>query len=188
MKLIVGLGNVGEPYRYSRHNIGFRIINQLIETGELPEATPNSKFEACVTEGVLASQKVILAKPTTMMNLSGRAVQKLAHFYKIEPEDVWVVYDEVDLEFGKLRIRLGGSSAGHNGVKSLIEMLGDNFGRFRFGVRTAEFDNHPTDKFVLANFSTDEAKQLPEMIKASAEQVLAHLESGELIDTTYSLF
>lgn len=187
MKLIVGLGNAGEPYRYTRHNIGFRIINQIINVSELLEAQPDDKFKACVTEGTLAGQKVILAKPTTMMNLSGQAVQLLTQFYKIDPADVWVVYDEADLEFGKLRVRQGGTSAGHNGIKSVIEVLGENFGRFRFGVRNEHFVAQPTDGFVLAKFTPNEAEQLPAMIEAAASQVLSHLETGELVDKTYDI-
>ncbi|HSX47889.1 MAG TPA: aminoacyl-tRNA hydrolase [Candidatus Nanoarchaeia archaeon] len=187
MKLIIGLGNAGEAYRYTRHNIGFRIINQLAGDAGLPEAKLNDKFKACITEGTLVGQKVILAKPTTMMNLSGQAVQLLVQFYKIDPSDVWVVYDEADLGFGKLRVRQGGASAGHNGIKSVIEVLGENFGRFRFGVRNEHFVVQPTDAFVLSKFTANEAEQLPAMIESAAHQVLSHLETGELVDTTYDI-
>jgi PTH1 family peptidyl-tRNA hydrolase len=187
MKLIVGLGNIGSQYAATRHNLGFMVIDQLIKTAELPESKENTKFKALISEGMLGDEKVILAKPTTMMNLSGEAIGALQRFYKTAPEDIWIVHDDLDLVFGKLRVRLGGGSAGHNGLKSIIEAVGENFGRFRIGISNTRLNNPvATDAFVLAEFDVTEQESLSSIISQTAKLVTDHLHA-ELIDTTYSL-
>jgi PTH1 family peptidyl-tRNA hydrolase len=143
MKLIVGLGNPGEKYETTRHNLGFMVVEHFLKDFESNADTlwtANSRVKSDVAlidwqpkEGKL--EKVILAKPKTYMNNSGLAVNLLASFYKVSPADIWVLYDELDLPMGALRIRFGGAAAGHHGVESIIETLGtDKFWRFRMGI------------------------------------------------------
>jgi peptidyl-tRNA hydrolase, PTH1 family len=176
MKLIVGLGNAGKEYEKTRHNVGFMVIDRLVEGSDLPACTLNDKFKAEIVEGNLSGEKVLLVKPQTMMNLSGQTVGKLAAFYKLDPSDVWVIYDDADLEFGKLRIRRGGSSGGHNGINSIIEHFGENFVRIRFGV----LNDHPSRRnaanFVLSKFLPSEMEKLPNMIEQTAQYIMEQLE------------
>lgn len=187
MKLIVGLGNIGDKFKDTRHNLGFRVVDVLAQTWQLQSLAESSKFQASIGETAVAAEKLLLAKPTTYMNLSGQSVLKLVNFYKLRPEDVWVIYDEADLEFGRLRIRLGGSSAGHNGVKSVAEAIGENFWRFRIGIKSARLGVTPTDQFVLDKFSKEERGLLPTIIERTAAHVVKHLSGTDPIDTTYDL-
>ena len=134
MKLIVGLGNPGAKYQQTRHNLGFMVLDKLGEKLTPVEKTfwqESKKFNALL----LKTEKAILMKPQTFMNASGIAVAKVANFYKIKPQDIWIIHDEVDLPLGKTRIRLGGGTAGHRGIESIIKQLGhDQFIRFRLGI------------------------------------------------------
>lgn len=172
-KLIVGLGNPGSKYAQTRHNLGFLILDALIKE-KAPSQTfsKESKFESEMASFVSDQTKYILAKPTTFMNLSGQAVQKIMAFYNVELQDLLIIHDDLDLPFGKIRYSRSSGPAGHNGVKSLIESLGTkNFTRLRYGIMT---ENKPTQMetadFVLQNFSLEELavleKQLPSLIQA----------------------
>lgn len=186
MKLIVGLGNVGDKYQNTRHNIGFGVIDLVaIGFGKQPsDFSSHSKASADVLD-LKSTHNCILVKPTTMMNLSGQAVGELARFYKIDSEDVWVAYDDVDMEFGQLRIRKGGpTGGGHNGVKSIIAHLGENFWRIRVGVANEYLITTPTDKFVLDNFSADEASKLPDLLNSVAVLIENAVDEGDLSDHT----
>lgn len=133
MKLIVGLGNPGPQFAETRHNIGFQIVEQLARQHVFQSR--KMQFNAIVISGALGSEKVLLARPLTYMNESGRAVASLLRWLKLEPADLLVVYDEIDLPLGKLRMRPDGGSAGHNGMRSIIQSLGtDVFPRLRIGV------------------------------------------------------
>ena len=188
MKLLVGLGNMGAQYSKTRHNLGFMVIDQLIQKRELPPCTLNDKFQAEIVEGRVGEEKLLLAKPTTMMNLSGEAIGKLARFYKIDPFDVWVIHDDLDLAFGKLRVRQGGGSAGHNGLKSIIDAIGENFGRFRIGIQNDQLKNPiAPDAFVLSQFDETELANVPKIIENTAQIVLDRLHSSSLEDTSYNL-
>src|SRR3989338_5132837 len=116
MKLIVGLGNPGEKYKNTRHNAGFMVDARVAEAFGFEKFKDAEKFKCQLTEGLIAGEKVILAKPQTYMNLSGQAVQLLQNFYKLEPTDVLIIYDDVEIPLGSLRIREGGTSGGHNGI------------------------------------------------------------------------
>ncbi len=186
MKLIVGLGNIGFEYPLTRHNVGFLLAQELASQNDAQIDNNSEKFKALTTQVEVVGEKVLLALPTTMMNLSGDAVGALTHFYKIDPSDVWVLYDEIDLAFGKLRIRQGGGDAGHNGIKSIISAIGDGFVRFRFGIGTERHPDHDTADFVLSKFSPEEQEKLSNMLKKAVEILTAHLE-GQVEDTTYSL-
>jgi PTH1 family peptidyl-tRNA hydrolase len=156
--LIVGLGNIGKEYDGTRHNIGFACVDAFAESHEFPAWTEKKDLKSQITYKTLGSTRVILAKPTTFMNLSGEAVQAIAHFYKIPPASIVVVHDELDIPFGQIRVRQGGSSAGNNGLKSLLQHLEENFWRIRIGIK-AETRMAAAD-FVLAKFSADEQKHL----------------------------
>lgn len=154
MKLIVGLGNPGDKYEHNRHNIGFKIADKLLDKNAF--SSWRDKFSAHIAEGRIGNEKAVLVKPMTYMNESGQAVQRAAHFYKIQPEDVIVIHDELDLAPGKARTKMGGGHAGHNGLRSIQKHLGTpDFLRLRCGI------GHPGDKarvhnYVLGNFSKEE--------------------------------
>jgi PTH1 family peptidyl-tRNA hydrolase len=173
MKLIVGLGNVGDRYTETRHNIGFKVINLVAEQLEATSWRVEAKFKAAVAEATIDDEKIILAKPGTMMNLSGGAVQRIMQFYKINLEDVLVIHDEVDLELGKLQLKQGGGSAGHNGVASVIDSVGANFWRLRCGVANEHIRNViPTIDFVLQRFEAGEREAVDTMITTAAGQMI----------------
>jgi peptidyl-tRNA hydrolase, PTH1 family len=173
MKLIVGLGNIGPQYAQTRHNIGFMIADELAKRLHADWRT-ESKFQAAIAENQSdAGEKYLLTKPHTMMNLSGEAVQKLMQFYKIAPADVWVVCDDLDTPFGKLCIRSGGSSGGHQGLASLIEHIGTGFTRVRVGISMNDRTREPSEIYVLRPFNSDEQTQLSTLINAAAT-ILEH--------------
>ena len=188
MKLIIGLGNVGEQYHATRHNIGFGVVEMIaIGFGKKPsDFSKHSKAQA-ETLDLKTTHDCILVKPTTMMNLSGQAIGELARFYKVDPADVWVIYDEVDMQFGQLRIRRGGGSAGHNGIKSIIQHIGDGFWRIRLGIANQYLSTTPTDKFVLDPFMAGEAAQIPQILEKTARLVEDSLLAGDLKDHTQNL-
>ena len=167
MILIVGLGNIGEKYAQSRHNLGFMVLDELAEK-MLPLAKTkwqeNKKFNS---QFIRIDPQTILVKPQTMMNASGFAVAKMANFYHIEPAEMWVIHDDVDLPLGKIKIRLGGGSGGHRGIDSMIEQLGtDKFVRFRLGIGEANRGkDRLLEKYVLENFTSNETSKVRQMIK-----------------------
>ena len=184
--LIIGLGNPGDKYAMTRHNAGFMILDALAE--KLEEGfTPTPDMHADVIETNVDGAKVILAKPATFMNNSGEAVAALAHRYNIPTCDIWVVYDEVALPFGVLRVRLEGSAGGHNGVKNVIEHLkAEDFVRFRFGVdeQPAEMD---LANWVLSRFKPEEQKALPDMVSRVADKLLEAINAGTVEGVTENL-
>lgn len=162
MKLIIGLGNPEEKYKNTRHNVGFRMLDAFAkEKGIKWQA--RDKFKASVAEFTHEVEKVILAKPTTYYNLSGEAGRPIADFYKIAPEDILIIHDELALPFGTIRTRIGGSDAGNNGIKSLNQHLGPNTARIRIGVYNDLRDRIDDADFVLGNFTSDEDKILSEL-------------------------
>lgn len=173
MKLILGLGNPEDRYAGTRHNFGFRVLDALREKIEFTEWKLDQKFKAEVSEGKVGKEKVLLVKPQTFVNLSGEAARALLDFYKPHIEHFIVVHDDIDLPFGTIRIREGGSSGGHNGIKNLIAHFGtENFPRIRLGTANALLDTETAEEFVLQQFAKDEEKELPKII----EQVVAALE------------
>lgn len=185
MRLVVGLGNPGREYQETRHNLGFRVIEELLDN--YPDAIKKNQFNCEVFETAQADGKVLLAMPQTMMNLSGESVSRLVHFYKIDLSDLWVIYDDVDLPFGQLRVRRGNSAGGHNGVKSVIGLVGGDFWRFRFGIANAHLSATPTDRFVLGKFEAQERNALPQMIAQTVQIILDELRQTQPKDTTYNL-
>jgi len=177
LKLIVGLGNIGEEYNNTRHNVGFMVVDEICQKYKLnTKAEKKLKADMCVT--MLNGETIILAKPTTFVNLSGDCVSKIANFYKIQSQDIWVISDDLALDFGTIRVRVGGSSGGHNGLKDIISKVGEDFARFRIGIKNEMLDKAPTEKFVLQKFNREELENLEEVIKKSSETVLDALQNG----------
>lgn len=155
--LIVGLGNPGRKYEESHHNAGFMALDSL--AAQLGASVTRAKFDALTGQAVLAGKKVLLMKPQTFMNLSGKAVGAAANFYKLQPQQVLVLVDDIALAPGKLRIRPSGSAGGHNGIKSIIGALGtQDFPRIRIGVGERRGGEADLADFVLASFSTADRK------------------------------
>jgi peptidyl-tRNA hydrolase, PTH1 family len=169
-QLIVGLGNPGAKYDRTRHNIGFDVVDQLAQWWQV-SLSEQKKFQGLFGEGMVGGKKVRLLKPTTYMNNSGQAIRAVVDWYKLPPESVLVIYDEMALPIGKLRLRLSGSAGGHNGMKSAIAHLGSqNFPRLRIGIGSAD-SNKDTVSHVLGKFSPNEANLMNEAIKLAAEAV-----------------
>jgi PTH1 family peptidyl-tRNA hydrolase len=169
MKLIVGLGNPGSEYTHTRHNVGFMAVDSFLEQHACTSC--GSKFPATIAETRVGSEKVLVVKPTTFMNLSGQAVVPILQFYKLDAAtDLLVVHDEIDLPFGTLREAFNSSHAGHNGVRNIIEELGhQNFHRLRIGVESRGSDNpQDTSSFVLTRFTASEEKELTDTILPGA--------------------
>ena len=167
MFLIVGLGNPGKEYDGTRHNIGFAAVDYIADKYNIE--LNRRKFKGVFGEGFINGKKVILLKPTTYMNLSGESIREVINFYKISNEEVIVIYDDISLEVGRLRIREKGSHDGHNGIKSIIANLGtDVFPRVKIGVGAPKGN---LVSHVLGKFSEDEIEILRETIKASSEAV-----------------
>ena len=161
MHLIVGLGNPGREYEKTRHNVGFIAIDYLAE--QIGVKMTKIKFKGVCGEGFIGTEKCVLLKPQTFMNLSGQSVLEAAQFYKIPAENIIVVYDDVTLEVGKVRIRPSGSAGGHNGMKNIIYLLGsDEFPRVRFGVGAPE---HDLADHVLGHFNDEDGVAVTRAIK-----------------------
>lgn len=179
MKLILGLGNPGEKYQKTRHNFGFRAVEAFGEKYDFPQFQLEKKFKAEISEKKIGAEKIFLAKPQTFMNLSGETAISLLNFYKPHLHDFLVIYDDVDLPFGSLRVREGGGSGGHNGVKDLIKHFGtESFARIRLGIANELLDVMPTEEFVLGKFSKDEEKEIPKILDKTVEETRLKLESG----------
>ena len=166
MQLIVGLGNPGNEYRHHRHNIGFMALDAIARAHNFPGF--KSKFNGLIAEGNIQGAKVLLLKPQTFMNRSGNSVGAAAKFYKIPPQDITVLYDELDLAPGKVRVKIGGGTGGHNGLRSIDPVIGNNYQRVRLGI------GHPGHKdlvtrHVLGNFAKADAQWLEPLLDAIGE-------------------
>lgn len=173
MKLIVGLGNPGKEYEKTRHNCGFMVLDALQD--RLQVSINQNKFNGLYVKTKYKGEDVILLKPQTYMNNSGESIQQFMKFFKIDKEDIVVVYDDLDMPVGKLRLRQAGSAGGHNGIKSIISHIGgQDFKRIRVGI-----DRHPYMKvvdYVLSKFTKEESKQIEEGIENACQAVLVYLE------------
>ena len=177
MYIIAGLGNPGRQYAHTRHNVGFDTIDILAEKYHISVDT--AKHRALCGKGMIEGQRVILAKPLTYMNLSGESVRALADFYKIDPEEeLIVVYDDISLEPGQLRIRGKGSAGGHNGVKSLIAHLGTQvFKRVKVGVGEKP-QGYDLADYVLGHFAKDERQMVEDALVRAADAVVCMMTDG----------
>jgi len=179
MLILAGLGNPGPKYADNRHNIGFMAADAIVRRHNLPAW--RRRFQADATEGVLGGEKVLILKPQTFMNESGRSLGEAARFFKVAPERVFVVYDELDLKSGKIRVKWGGGNGGHNGIRSTEAHLGKNFCRVRLGI------GHPGDKekvlgHVLGDFAKADRSWLDPLLDAIADHV------GDLVSGSENRF
>ena len=182
MKLIVGLGNPGAQYKGTRHNVGFAVLDELARRASVSfESAPAdalmARWRRNVGVGSGGADDVLLVKPLTFMNLSGQAVGELARYFKIDVADLLVVVDEAQLPLGKLRARSRGSAGGHNGLKSVIAHLGDEFARLRLGVGRGD-DRRNLADHVLTRFDKDEAAEVDRMIARGADAAETFIISG----------
>lgn len=174
--LLIGLGNPGREYKGDRHNIGFMLIDRL--AGEAGVRFERVRFQSLVASGRLVGVRVILAKPQTFMNASGRAVSQLARFFKVAPACLMVAYDDLDLPLGTIRLRSGGGSGGHRGMASIVEALGSgDFPRLRLGIGRPPGRMDPAD-YVLEPFGTQEEPRRDLMLVQAAEAVETFLRVG----------
>jgi PTH1 family peptidyl-tRNA hydrolase len=176
VKIIVGLGNPGIPYEWSRHNIGFMVVNRFAEIHHITVGT--RRFKSLFGKGSIDSEPVILAKPMTFMNRSGEAVAKIVPFFKVGMKDLIVIHDDLDLPFGKLRIKQRGGDGGHQGIRSVIESMGGNsFLRLKIGIGRPLREMDPAE-YVLTPFSAREKSSLDEALTRSAECLAVILREG----------
>lgn len=175
--IVVGLGNPGPKYDWTRHNVGFLVIDELADRANIP--VQRVKYKALTNTTKLGGKSVLLMKPVTYMNLSGEAVGQAARFYKVPPERVLVISDDVSLPQGKLRIRRSGSAGGHNGLKSIIARLGSqDFPRVKIGVGAKPHPDYDLADWVLSTFSQQEEKALAPIWDQAGEAALAVLTLG----------
>jgi PTH1 family peptidyl-tRNA hydrolase len=179
MKLIVGLGNPGKKYEQTRHNAGFRAV-RAYHTLHIEDFDGwKKKFEGEVAEGRVGGEKTVLLLPQTYMNESGTAVRQAADFWHVEPKDVILVYDELDIPVGSLRIRANGSAGGHNGMKSVLSHLGtEEVPRMRIGIKGEHAEGVPAEDYVLGRFTADEEVLLATAIKTTVEALDTALGEG----------
>lgn len=163
--LIVGLGNPGEEYTGSRHNTGFMCLDEFARKNDFGPWVAKKDLKCEMTSQTLGDTRVILCKPQTFMNLSGEAVQALQHFYKLNNTQTIVVHDELDVNFGQIRMRVGGASAGNNGIKSVSQHVGEDYGRVRVGIGPKKPEQIDAADFVLQDFSKAEQAKLPDMLR-----------------------
>lgn len=166
MRLIVGLGNPGPKYAANRHNVGYMAVDEIVRRHSF--GPYRSRFQALVAEGALDGARLQAMKPLTFMNESGRAVGEAVRFHKIEPQDVLVIHDELDLAPGKIKVKLGGGTAGHNGLRSIDAHIGPDFWRLRIGI------GHPGDKnlvhpYVLSDFFREDVEWVGKLLESIAE-------------------
>ncbi len=175
MKLIAGLGNIGEKYCFTRHNTGFMVVDRwaLEENASFKQ---DSKLKCFMTKIKFNGEDIILIKPTTYMNLSGEAVRAVADYYKIKLEDIIIIYDDIALNLGKIRLRANGSDGGHNGIKSIIQHLNSNkFDRIKVGIGP---QIGPSENYVLQNFSKTQLEELKPILDKSIDAAKSIITDG----------
>ncbi|MEI8389159.1 MAG: aminoacyl-tRNA hydrolase [bacterium] len=177
MKIIAGLGNPGEKYKNTRHNIGF-MATEALASGHNIKGTFSTKFNAIIGKGMINKEEVIIVQPLTYMNLSGEAVSKIMNWYKVDLADLFVVFDDVSLDIGKIRLREEGSAGSHNGIKSIISCCGgQKFPRLKIGIGPNPGE-HLWASYVLEKFTDEESKILKKIIPLSVEAMEDYLLMG----------
>ena len=180
MKLVVGLGNPGPKYARNRHNVGFMVVDQLRSLAGFPDW--REKFSGEFTKGSVAGEDVVLLKPMTYMNDSGRSVQAAAAFFHVGRDaesEMLVIHDELDVPFGEVRLKIGGGHAGHNGLRSMMDVLGGAFARVRVGIgRPPPAFRGDVADFVLQDFDSLEAATLPDIVNKSADAARQWIDKG----------
>ena len=167
MKLFVGLGNPGERYKLTRHNVGFMVLDKLLQKSTVEGW--DKKFDSFFNKIIIDQKSIILLKPLTFMNVSGHAVQKVKNFYGIDPNNIVIIHDDIDLELGKIKLKKGGGDGGHNGLKSIIKLIGSEFNRIRIGIGRPE--KISVSSYVLNNFREEEVPLLKKIILKSCEGI-----------------
>ncbi|MEC7087964.1 MAG: aminoacyl-tRNA hydrolase [Pseudomonadota bacterium] len=184
MQLIVGLGNPGEKYQYTRHNIGYMAIDNIVSAQQ--DYKIKKKFNSIIYETIIDKNRIILIKPETYMNNSGDAVFQIANFYKIDSKNILVLHDELDIPFGKIRIKSGGGNAGHNGLKSISKKIDNNYTRVRLGI------GHPGNKervngHVMGNFTGSEKEKLNQILNYLTNNIYEILNKKESFIINFEL-
>lgn len=175
MKLLAGLGNIGDKYVFTRHNAGFMAIDKWA-IQENASFKQDSKLKSLITKIKYNGEDIILIKPTTFMNLSGEAVRAVADYYKIDVKDIIIIYDDIALDVGRIRLRANGSDGGHNGIKSIIKHLGtSNFNRIKIGIGP---QIGPSENYVLQNFSKEQLEALKDILEKSINAAKSIFEDG----------
>lgn len=176
MKLIAGLGNIGNKYTFTRHNVGFMLLDSIAINAGL-SFRENSKLKSLIATFKNNGEDYILIKPTTFMNLSGEAVRAVADYYKIQLSDILIVFDDLSLDIGKIRFRANGSDGGHNGIKSVIQHLGSkDVARLKIGIGPQP--NIPSEVFVLQNFSKEELEMLKTTLIKAKDGIACYFTQG----------
>jgi peptidyl-tRNA hydrolase, PTH1 family len=178
MKLIIGLGNSDAHYDGTRHNTGFAVLDAIAAAQHF-EWNTKDKFKTQIAEGMIHNEKVILAKPTTYYNLSGEAVQALKDFYKLANADIVVVHDELALPFGTVRSRGSGSDAGNNGIKNIVQHVGEDFARVRVGIANDHTPAADAADFVLGRLTKEESEQWPHVVRQASELVYQFIDPNK---------
>ena len=179
MLLLVGLGNPSPDNEHNRHNIGFKVIDAINKKFSLSKQKP--KFKGLLTTGIIEDQKVYAIKPLTFMNNSGQAIRELIEYFKIDLKDVFVFHDDLDIEFGKIKAKFAGSSAGHNGIESIDKFIGKDYSRIRIGIGRPDSKEEVADH-VLKNFNEEEKEEMIHTIKKITSSI------SILIDKKLELF
>ncbi|MEC7670825.1 MAG: aminoacyl-tRNA hydrolase [Pseudomonadota bacterium] len=184
MQLIVGLGNPGGKYQYTRHNIGYMAIDNIVSAQQ--DYKIKKKFNSIIYETIIDKNRIILIKPETYMNNSGDAVSQIANFYKIDSKNILVLHDELDIPFGKIRIKSGGGNAGHNGLKSISKKIDNNYTRVRLGI------GHPGNKervngHVMGNFTGSEKEKLNQILNYLTNNIYEILNKKESFIINFEL-
>lgn len=178
--LIIGLGNPDKQHLGTRHNVGYEVIDNFAASNNFPGWVAKTDLKSEISVHTLGDTRVILTKPATYMNNSGEAAAALQRFYRVYNPQTLAVYDELALQFGQIRVRVGGSDAGHNGVKSLIQHLGEDFGRLRIGIGSELAQRKDSADFVLSKFSKEEQASLPQILREASAMIAEYVFSGEL--------
>lgn len=177
MFLIAGLGNPGRKYEMTRHNIGFEVIDYISK--EYGIKVNRIRHKALLGEGVLQGERILLAKPQTFMNLSGESIRDICEYYKLPPENIIIIYDDIALPTGSVRIRAKGSAGGHNGMKSIIYQLQtDEFMRLRIGVGAPKHEDYDLKDYVLGRFRPDEADDIISAVKLCPDALAVMMRDG----------
>ncbi len=178
--LIIGLGNTGEQYSNTRHNLGFLVLDSFAAKHSLGQWKSKSSLESLIIEASINSSKVILAKPTTLMNLSGRAAIKLQDYFEVSTSNILAIHDDIDIDFGDIRTKQAGSSGGHNGLKSLDNLIGEDYWRIRVGIADEHRQNMDASDYVLKNIPRKQREQLPAIFTRTEEIITKFIETQVL--------
>lgn len=185
--LIIGLGNSGKKYDGTRHNVGFETLDNFAKKNDFPGWVVKKDLKCTISTATMGSTRVILCKPATFMNNSGEAAQAVQRFYRVYNSGTLAVYDELSIPFGSLRTRVGGSDAGHNGIKSLINYLGEDFNRLRIGTGNEVSEKADASNFVLGKFTKNEQETILLILREAGAIITEFIFDGELPHETRTI-